>query len=96
MVKQTVKFPINKMTTAVRNEILLLIQNKLMVVVVDNNAQGYLYGKDFGMMVNSGSAKTGKAIADRNGYEIAIEGEEKTLAPTLTQAVIDTLTIAGV
>lgn len=95
MVKQTVKFPINKMTTAVRNEILLLIQNRLLVVVVDQNDQGYLYGKDFGMMTNSISAKTGKTLADRNGYEISMESDEKFLAPTLTLAIIATLVVPG-
>ena len=96
MVKQSVKFPVNKMTTSVRNEILLLLQNRLLVVVVDQNGQGYLYGKDFGMMANNIAAKTGKTLADRNGYEIALESDEKTLAPTLAQSVIDSLVVAGV
>ena len=33
MVKQTVKFPINKMSTSVRNELKLLAQNRLVWVV---------------------------------------------------------------
>ena len=96
IVKQVVKFPVNKMTTSVRNEILLLIQNRLLVVVVDQNGQGYLYGKDFGMVPNSIAAKTGKTLADRNGYEISLESDEKSLAPTLAQSVIDSLVVAGV
>lgn len=79
MSKQSVKFPINKMTTAVRNELLLLAQNRLVFVVVDLNGTNWIYGKDFGLTLASASGKTGKALGDRNGYELAFEGDEKAL-----------------
>ena len=40
-IAQTVKFPINKMTTSVRNELVLLAQNRLIFVIVDNNGTGF-------------------------------------------------------
>ena len=94
MVKQTIKFPINKMTVAVRNELLLLAQNRLNIVVVDNNGTGWLYGEGNGMMLAPTSAKTGKTLGDRNGFELSFESDEKTLAQQVDAATLLTLTTA--
>jgi hypothetical protein len=96
MSKQSVKFPINKMTVAVRNELLLLAQNRLLIVIVDQNGTGWLYGADFGMMLAPSTAKTGKVLADRNGYELAFESDEKFLAPSVEAATLLTLETPGV
>ncbi len=93
--KQMLKFPINKMTTAVRNELLLIAQNRLLWVVVDENGTGWLYGKNYGMMMDSWSAKTGKALGDRNGYELAFSSEEKDMACALDSGTLAALTTVG-
>lgn len=93
--KQSLKFPINKMTTAVRNEILLLAQNRLFWIVQDNNDKYWLFGKDFGLMLASASAKTGKALGDRNGYELVFEGDEKYFAYEVDSTLIAALETAG-
>lgn len=95
MVKQSVKFPVNKMTTSVRNEILLLAQNRLLIVVLDENGTAWLYGKDYGMMLDSFAAKTGKALGDRNGYELAFSSDEKNMACALDGTTLTSLTVAG-
>jgi hypothetical protein len=92
---QSIKFPINKMTVAVRNELLLLAKNRLLMVVIDENGIGWLYGKENGMMLGATSAKTGKTLADRNGYELAFEGMEKELAYQVDAATLLTLTTAS-
>jgi len=94
--KQSVKFPINKMTTAVRNELLLLAQNRLLIVVTDENGTSWLYGKDYGLMLETVSAKTGKVLSDRNGYELMFGGDEKTFAYELNSATVTSLLVAGV
>ena len=94
MVKQTVKFPINKMTVAVRNELLLLAQNRLYIVVVDNNGIGWLFGEGNGMMLAPTTAKTGRLLGDRNGFELSFESDEKTLAQQVDAATLLTLTTA--
>lgn len=93
--KQTVKFPINKMTTSVRNEILLLAQNRLIIVIVDENGTAWMYGKDYGMILMTTTAKTGKALGDRNGYELTFDGEEKYLATELLASIVATLETPG-
>lgn len=90
--KQTIKFPINKMTTAVRNELFLLAQNRLMFVFVDENSTNWLYGRDYGLTLTTAAAKTGKVLADRNGYELVFEGDEKNLAYEVDDTTLATLT----
>lgn len=93
--KQSLKFPINKMTTSVRDEILLLAKNRLLWITVDNNGKAWLYGKDFGMMLATASAKSGKTLADRNGFELAFESDEKEIANEVTFSLIASLETAG-
>lgn len=94
-VKQSVKFPINKMTVAVRNELMILRQNRVLIVVVDENGIGWLYGYTYGLTLATASAKTGVKLSDRNGYEIAFEGEEKEMAYQVDAATLLTLQTAG-
>lgn len=95
MNKQSVKFPINKMTVAVRNELLLLAKNRCLIVILDENGIAWLYGKDYGLMTTSINAKTGKGLADRNGYELTFEGEEKDLAYQVDATTLAALETAG-
>lgn len=92
---QSVKFPINKMSVAVRNELMLLAKNRLLIVIVDENGSGWLYGKEYGMQVAGVEAKTGVQLADRNGYELSFEGKEKELALSVDAATLLTLETAG-
>ena len=90
-VKQSLKFPINKMTTSVRNELLLLAQNRLMIAVLDTNGKAWLLGQDFGMMLGASSAKSGVKLGDRNGFELMFESDEKTLAYEINSALYPNL-----
>jgi hypothetical protein len=94
-IKQTIKLPINKMTTAVRNELLLLGQNRLLIAVTDENGTTWLYGHDYGLMLQTWGSKTGKTLADRNGYELVFEGEEKNPAYECDSSTVTSLTVAG-
>jgi hypothetical protein len=86
---------INKQQVAVRNEILLLAKNQLVIVTKDNNGAYKLYGRDDGLMLLGGGANTGTAWADRNGYTLNFTGNERELAPFVTDAVIATLQTPG-
>lgn len=82
---------INKQNVAVRNEILLLAKNRLVAVAKDNNLTYRLFGREFGMMLLTGTAESGTAWGDRNGYTLNFAGNELELAPFVTDAVIATL-----
>jgi hypothetical protein len=82
---------INKQNVAVRNEILLLAKNRLAMVIKDNNGTCRLLGREFGLMLQTGTASTGTAWGDRNGYTLNFTGNELELAPFVADAAIATL-----
>lgn len=86
---------LNKQQVSVRNEILLLAINRLAMVIHDNNDTYRLYGRQFGLRVETGSADTGTAWGDRNGYTLNFTGKEPQLGPFVDSAVIATLQTPG-
>lgn len=83
-----VKFPINKLTTAVRDEMKLLAQNLLFFVVEDNNGTKWLYGRENGLMLATDANKTGVKYGDRNGRELVFTGDEAEDAIAVTAAMV--------
>lgn len=86
---------INKQQVAVRNEILLLAKNFISIVIKDNNDTYRLFGRVTGLGLTGGSATTGVAWGDRNGYTLEFTGNERELAPFVSDAVIATLQTPG-
>lgn len=86
---------INRQNVAVRNEILLLAMNLLVIIIHDNNDTYRLLGRQFGLRLETGSATTGTAWGDRNGYSLNFDGKEPQLAPFVDPAVIATLQTPG-
>ena len=82
---------LNKQQVAVRNEILLLAKNNLCIVTKDNNNTYRLYGRQYGLRLGAGTASTGTAWGDRNGYSLEFSGNEPELAPFVQESVIATL-----
>ena len=89
---QELSIVLNKLQANTRNEILLLAQNTLMVVVQDANDKYWLLGRTQGCDVTGGTAATGTAQGDRNGYTLTITGSEKQLAPEVNSGIIAGLT----
>lgn len=88
---QELSIVLNKLQANTRNEILLLAKNTLMAVVEDANGKYWLLGRLNGIDVTGGTAATGVAQGDRNGYTLTFTGGEKELAPEVASAVISTL-----
>lgn len=82
---------INKQSVAVRNEILLLAVNTLTIILHDQNDTYRLFGRVNGLRLESGTAATGTALADRNGYTLNFTGKEANLAPFVSSAAVATL-----
>jgi len=83
-----VKFPINKLSTSVRDEIKLIAQNRLLIVVEDNNGTKWLYGRNNGMMLVTDANKTGVKYGDRNGRELAFSADEFEDAIAVTASIV--------
>lgn len=72
----TLNIVIHKLSTTMRNELRLLAQNRTMAAVADRNGKYWLLGWNNGL-TKGGSAATGKAMGDMNGYTITLMGKEE-------------------
>jgi hypothetical protein len=80
----------NKMTVEKRNQILLMAQATDMVVVYkDNTGKFWSVGLKKGAFVSAGSATSGTAYGDRNGYEITISGMERESTYEVTPSIVE-------
>lgn len=93
--KQTVKIVINKMQTTVRNEIMLLGKNRLVIVAIDQNGAAWMYGANNYLLMDNSNVKSGKAFGDRNGYELVFGGFEPELAYSVDPTVVAALGTVG-
>lgn len=72
-----------------RNQIALLAKNrKLAVVVKDGNGNYWSVGAHRGAHMLSGSAATGTAYGDRNGFEIILQGLEPKPSYSVVSSIV--------
>lgn len=71
-----------------RNQLKILGQNdQLQIIGVDQNDIQYWLGQTNGMYLSGGSAATGTAYGDRNGFEMIFTGQEPQPANVITGAL---------
>lgn len=71
-----------------RNKLKVLSQNdQIQIIAIDQNDTQYLLGQVHGMYLSGGSAATGTAYGDRNGFELIFTGQENTPANTISGAL---------
>lgn len=71
-----------------RNQLKILGQNdQLQIIGVDQNDTQYWLGQTNGMYLSGGSAATGTAYGDRNGFEMIFTGQEPQPANVITGAL---------
>lgn len=84
-----------KYDQAKRNLLLELGQNdKIQIVAVDQNDVQYYLGQVNGMYLSGGSAASGTAFGDRNGYELIFTGQEAEPA-NVVSGTLSTIFAAG-
>lgn len=74
-----------------RIEVNALAEAGLMAIVQDNNDNYWLLGKDEPLLMTSGSAATGTARADRNGYELELTDAQKQMPFTVDGSIVEGL-----
>lgn len=89
------KVVVNKLSTAVRNEIKLLAQNTLLAVIKDNNGKYWMIGKEKGIDLNGGTLGTGTAFGDRSGFDLTFTGSEAAPMVEVNSTVASALETAG-
>lgn len=75
--ESTLSVKLFKLSAADRDEIKLLAQNRLAVMILDNNNQQWVIGEVNGAEITAGTAETGTALGDMAGYNLTITSQEK-------------------
>jgi hypothetical protein len=71
-----------------RNQLKILGQNdQLQIIAIDQNDVQYYLGQTNGMYLSGGSAATGTAFGDRNGFEMIFTGQEPQPANVIDGAL---------
>lgn len=87
---QALTMVFNKMEAAKRNQLLLMAEATSMVVVAkDNNGKYWSIGLERGAFMTSGTATSGVAYGDRNGYEVVVSGMEKAPIYEVTGSIVE-------
>ena len=80
-----------------RNQLLLLGQNpQIQIVAIDQNDVQYFLGQEHGMYLSGGSAGTGTAYGDRNGFELIFTGQESQPARVVEGSLSSVFTGASI
>ena len=72
-----VKFPINSRSATVRNIVTTLAKNRLTFVLVEGDGSARMYGKEFGLQMTGTESGSGTGLADRNGYMLTLNSQER-------------------
>jgi hypothetical protein len=71
-----VQFPMNLRDATTRNLVNTLAKNRVTVVTLEGDGVYRMFGKDFGLMVDTAEAGSGTALGDRNGYMLTMTSME--------------------
>jgi len=73
----------NKAAAADITELSNLVKGRMAVLVEDNNGNWFVMGHKNGVEVSGGTAQTGTAVGDQNGFTIEFSAQEVAAAPFL-------------
>jgi hypothetical protein len=88
-----VMFPINSRTATIRNIIATLAKNRCTFITLEGDGTYRLYGKLFGLTLDSSESGSGTALGDRNGAMLTFTSQEREdflVVPANIAATIET------
>jgi hypothetical protein len=88
-------FPINTRTATVRNIITTLAKNRLTFVTLEMDGVYRMYGKGYGLMMDSTTNSSGTAPGDRNGAELVFSSMEIDDFLVVSSSVAANLEVLG-
>ena len=86
------KIMLHKRSVALRNELMLVAQNRLMIMVLDRNGNYWLMGENNGADLSPSESPFGKAMGDASGYSLTFLAKETAPMQTVAANLIATLT----
>jgi hypothetical protein len=90
-----VEFPINQRNAAIRNIVTTLAKNRLTFVVKEGDGLYKMFGKEFGLFLDTSEGGSGTALADRNGYMLKFSSQEREDFLIVPANIAATLETAG-
>lgn len=88
-------FPINSRTATVRNIITTLAKNRLTFVTLEMDGTYRMYGKGYGLSMDTTTNSSGTAPGDRNGAELKFSSMETDDFLVVSSSVAANLEVAG-
>lgn len=89
--ESTLTFTMKKMSASMKNNLKVLAQNRLMIIVLDNNGTYYVLGQTRGVDATTIAVTSGKAMGDMSGSTITFTGKEPDFDNQLTGSLITAL-----
>lgn len=77
-----------KQETSKRLEVMGLLMSEMVGIVKDGNGKYWFLGKDYPVEASSGTAETGTAMTDLNGYNLTITDNSIELPFEITDATV--------
>jgi hypothetical protein len=71
------------------------LNDKMQVIAIDQNDTQYYLGQVNGMYLSGGSAATGTAFGDRNGFELILTGQEAKPASVINGSLASIFAAGG-
>ena len=90
-----VMFPINSRNASIRNIITTLAKNRLTFVTYDMDGTYSMYGKDFGLFLDTTESGSGTAPGDRQGSMLTFTSQETDDFLVVSASVAANLGVAG-
>jgi len=87
-------FTIKKLGKVLREELRLLALSRLFIIIETNNGEYFSFGANFGADNLSGTAATGQAFGDLNGYSLTFSSKDGVPMYEVESSVVSGLTVA--
>lgn len=76
-----------KMETAKRTQMMALLMGECVAIVLDSNGKYWYLGYDYPIEASSGTAQSGTAAGDLNGYDLTLSDTSKELPYEVDMAI---------
>jgi hypothetical protein len=89
----TLNVVFSKLSQENANKFDLLAKNRMAIIVETKDGSFFLAGQHNGMEVNGGTAASGAAMNEFQGFNLTLGGMEKSLSPEVSPAIIAALLV---
>lgn len=90
-----VEFPVNQRNATMRNIVATLAKNRLTFVTLEGDGVYRMFGKAFGLFMDSSEGGSGTALGDRNGYVLKFSSQETEDFLVVPANIAANLEVAG-